>query len=234
MNCSTPGLPIHHQLLEPTQTHVHWVSDAIQPSHPLLAPSPPARSLSQHQGLFSWVSSSHEVAKVLEFQLQHQSFQWTPRIISFRMDWLDLLAVQGTPKSLLQHHSSKASILWRSAFFIVQLSHPYMTTGFEIPYDYTVEVTNRFKFKGLVLIDRVPEELWMKVCDTVQEAVIKTIPKKKKCKKAKWLCEEALQIAEKRREVKGKGEKERYTHLNAEFQRLARRDKKTFLSDQCK
>ena len=109
-----------------------------------------------------------------------------------------------------------------------------MTTGFEIPYDYTVEVTNRFKFKGLVLIDRVPEELWMKVCDTVQEAVIKTIPKKKKCKKAKWLCEEALQIAEKRREVKGKGEKERYTHLNAEFQRLARRDKKTFLSDQCK
>ena len=109
-----------------------------------------------------------------------------------------------------------------------------MTTGFEIPYDYTVEMTNRFKFKGLVLIDRVPEELWMKVCDTVQEAVIKTIPKKKKCKKAEWLCEEALQIAEKRREVKGKGEKERYTHLNAEFQRLARRDKKTFLSDQCK
>ena len=150
------------------------------------------------------------------------------------MDWLDILAVQGTLKSLLQHHSSKASILRRSAFFIVQLSHPYMTTGFEIPYDYTVEMTNRFKFKGLVLIDRVPEELWMKVCDTVQEAVIKTIPKKKKCKKAKWLCEEALQIAEKRREVKGKGEKERYTHLNAEFQRLARRDKKTFLSDQCK
>ena len=95
-----------------------------------------------------------------------------------------------------------------------------------------MEVTNRFK--GLDLIDTVPEELWMEVRDTVQEAVIKTIPKKKKCKKAKWLSEEVLQIAEKRREVKGKGEKERYTHLNAEFQRIARRDKKPFLSDQCK
>ena len=80
----------------------------------------------------------------------------------------------------------------------------------------------------------MPEELWMKVCDTVQEAVIKTIPKKKKCKKAKWLSEEALQILEKRREAKGKGEKEKYKHLNAEFQRIARRDKKAFLSDQCK
>ena len=102
----------------------------------------------------------------------------------------------------------------------------------QVPYDYTVEVRNRFK--GLDLIDRVPEELWMEVCDTVQEAVIKTIPKKKKCKKAKWLSEEVLQIAEKRREAKGKGEKERYTHLNAEFQRIARGDKKAFLSDQCK
>ena len=98
--------------------------------------------------------------------------------------------------------------------------------------DYKVSVTNRFK--GLVLIDGVPEVLWAEVHDTVQEAVIKTTPKKKKCKKAKWLFEEALQIAEKRREVKGKGEKERYTHMNAEFQRRARRDKKTFLSDQCK
>ena len=95
-----------------------------------------------------------------------------------------------------------------------------------------MEVTNRFK--GLDLTDRVPEELWMEIHDIVQEAVIKTIPKKKKCKKAKWLSEEALQIAEKRREAKGKGEKERYTHLNAEFQRIARRDKKAFLSDQCK
>ena len=90
------------------------------------------------------------------------------------------------------------------------------------------------RFKGLDLIDRVPEELWTEVRDIVQEAVIKTIPKKKKHKKAKWLSEEALQIAEKRRVVKGKGEKERYTHLNAEFQRIARRDKKAFLSDQCK
>ena len=99
----------------------------------------------------------------------------------------------------------------------------------QIPYDYTVEVTNR-----LDVIDRVPEELWTEVSDIVQEAVIKTISKKKKCKKAKWLSEEALQTDEKRREMKGKGEKERYTHLNAEFQRIARRDKKAFLSDQSK
>ena len=102
----------------------------------------------------------------------------------------------------------------------------------EIPYDETVKVTNRFK--GLGLIDRMPEELRTEVPDIVQEAVIKTIPKKRKCKKAKWLSEEALQRAKKRREVKGKGEKERYTHLNSEFQRIARRDKKAFLSDQCK
>ena len=92
----------------------------------------------------------------------------------------------------------------------------------------------RNRFKGLDLIDRVPEELWMKVGDTVQETVIKTIPKKKKCKTTKWLPEEALQIAVRRREVKSKGEKEKYTHLNAEFQRIARRDKKAFISDQCK
>ena len=102
----------------------------------------------------------------------------------------------------------------------------------QIPYDYTVEVRNRFK--GLDLIDRGPENLWMQVCDIVQETGIKTIPKKKKCKKAKWLSWEVLQIAVKRREVKSKGGKERYTHLNAEFQRIARRDKKAFLSDQCK
>ena len=92
--------------------------------------------------------------------------------------------------------------------------------------------TNRFR--GLDLIDRVPEELWMEVCNIVQEAVIKTIPKKKKCKKAKWLSEEALQITEKGRDTKGKRQKERYTHLNADFQRIARRDKKAFLSDHCK
>ena len=99
----------------------------------------------------------------------------------------------------------------------------------QIPYDYTVEVRNRFK--GLDLKDRVPEKLWIEVPNILQEALIKIIPKKKKCKKAKWVSDEALKIAEKRREAKGKGEKERYTHLNAEFQRIARRDKKAFLCD---
>ena len=102
----------------------------------------------------------------------------------------------------------------------------------QIPYDYTVEVRNRFK--GLDLIDRGPDELCTEVCDIVQETGIKTISMEKKCKKAKWLSEEALQIAEKRREVKSKGEKERYTSVNAEFQRIARRDKKAFLNDQSK
>ena len=91
---------------------VHWADDAIQPSHPLSSPSPPAFNVSQHQGLFKWVSSSHQVAKVLEFQFQHQSFQWMFRTdFLYRMDWLDLLAVQGTLKSLLHHHSSEVSIL---------------------------------------------------------------------------------------------------------------------------
>ena len=102
----------------------------------------------------------------------------------------------------------------------------------KIPYNYTVKVTNRFK--ALDLIDRVPEELWTEVCYIVRKAGIKTIPKKKKCKKAKWLSEEDLQIVEKRGEAKDKGEKERYTHLNAEFQRIARRDMKAFISNQCK
>ena len=101
-----------------------------------------------------------------------------------------------------------------------------------VSYDYTVEVRNRFK--GLDLIDRVPDELWNEVSDIVQETGIKTIPMEKKCKKAKWLSGEALQIPVKRREVKSKGEKERYKHLNAEFQRIARRDKKAFFSNQCK
>ena len=104
MNRSMPGLPVHHQLPEFTQTHVHQVGDAIQLSYPLLSPSPPAINLSKHHCLFKWVSSSHQVAKVLEFQLQHQSFQWVfkySRLISFRIDWFDLLAVQGILKSLL-------------------------------------------------------------------------------------------------------------------------------------
>ena len=129
MDCSTPGLPVHPQLPEFTQTHAHWVGEAIQPSHPLSSPSPPAFNLSQHQGLFKWVSSSHQVAKVLEFQLQHQSFQWI-----FRTDLLQngLVGSPCSPRDSQESSptpSSKASILRRSAFFTVQLSHPYMTTG---------------------------------------------------------------------------------------------------------
>ena len=115
---------------------------------------------------------------------------------------------------------------------VEKTTRPFRYDLNQIPYDYRVEVRNRFK--GLDLIDRVPDELWMEVHDIVQEIVIKTIPKKKKCKKATWLSEEALQIAVKGRQMKSKGEKERYTHLNTEFQRRARRDQKAFLSDQCK
>ena len=127
MDCSTPGFPVHHCLLKLAQTHIHQVGDAIQPPHPLSSPSRPALNLSQNQGLFQWVGSSHQVSKVLELQLQHQSFQWIFRI-SFRIDWFDLLSVQGTLKNLLQHHSSEASILRCSVFFMVQLLHPYITT----------------------------------------------------------------------------------------------------------
>ena len=129
MNHSTPGLPVHQQLLEFTQTHVHRVGDVIQPSHPLSPPLPPASNPSQDQSLFQWVNPSHEVAKYWSFSLSIIPSKEIPGLISFRMDWLDLLAVQGTLKSLLQHHSLKASILQRSAFFTVQLSHPYLTTG---------------------------------------------------------------------------------------------------------
>ena len=126
-DCSKPGFPVHHQLPEVSQTHVHLVSDAIQPSHHPLSSPPPAFNLSQHQGLFQKVSSSHQVTKILEFQLQHQSFQRIFRTDFLSMDWLDLPVVQGTLKSLLLNHSSKASVLQHSAFFIVQLSHSYMT-----------------------------------------------------------------------------------------------------------
>ena len=126
INLSTPGLPVHHQLPEFTQTHVHRVRDAIQPSYPLSSPSPPAFNLAQHQDLFQWVSSSHQVAKVWSFSFSISPSSEYSGLISFRIDWLDLLAVQGTLKSLLQHHSSKASILHCSAFFIVQLSYPWL------------------------------------------------------------------------------------------------------------
>ena len=129
VDCSMSGFSVLHQLPELTQTHVHRVGDAIQPSCPLSSPSPPAPNPSQHQGLFKWVSSSHQVAKILDYQLQISLSNEYLGLISFRIDWFDLLADQGTLKSLLQHHSSKTSILQCSAFFMVQLSHPYMTTG---------------------------------------------------------------------------------------------------------
>ena len=130
MNRSMPGLPVHHQLPEFAQTHVHPVGDAIQPPHPLSSLSPPASNPSQHQNLFQRVNSLHEVAKKywsFSFSISHSKDH--ARLMSFKMEWLYLRAVQGTLKSLLQHHSSKASILRQSAFFTVQLSHPHMTTG---------------------------------------------------------------------------------------------------------
>ena len=125
----TPGLPVHHHLPEFTQTHVHRVSDAIQPSHPLSSPSPPAPNPSQHQSLFSESTLHMRWPKYWSFSFNISPSCEHPGLISFRMDWLDLLAVQGILKSLLQHHSSIASIRRCSAFFTVQHSHPYMTTG---------------------------------------------------------------------------------------------------------
>ena len=143
LDCSTPGFTVHHQLPE---IQVHQVGDAIQPSHPLSSPSPPAPNPSQHQGFFQWVNSLHEYfwQKYWSFGFSIIPSKEIPGLIPFRMDWLDLLAVQGTLKSLLQHHSSKASILWCSAFFTVQLSQPYMTTG------KTISLTRR-TFVGKVL-----------------------------------------------------------------------------------
>ena len=149
MNCSMPGVLVHHQLLEITQTHVHRVSDAIQPSHPLSFPSPPAPNPSQHQSLFQWVNSSHEVDRVLSYSFSITPSKKHPGLISFRMDWLDLLAVQRTLKSLFQHHSSKASILGRSAFFTVQLSQPYMTTG------KTIALTRRIRVVSIICTSEV-------------------------------------------------------------------------------
>jgi len=144
MNRSTPGLPVHHQLPEFTQTHVHQVSDAIQPSHPLSSPSPPA-PIPPSIRIFSNESTLHmRWLKYWSFSFSISPFKEHPGLISFKMDWLDLLAVQGIPKSLLQHYGSKASILRYSAFFTVQLSHPYMTTG------KTIALT-RWTFVGKVM-----------------------------------------------------------------------------------
>ena len=128
MNYSTPGLPVHHQLLEFTQTPVHWVGDAIQPPHPLSSSSPPA-PIPPSIRVFSMSRLCMRWPKYWSFSLSISPSNEHPRLVSFRMDWLDLLAFQGTLQSLLQHQRSKASILQCSAFFIVQLSHPYMTTG---------------------------------------------------------------------------------------------------------
>ena len=129
MDCSILGFPVLHQLPELSQTHVHRVGDAIQPSHLLSSPSPPTYNLSQHHGLFKWVSSSHRVAELWSFSFSISSSNEYSGLISFRIDWFEFLVVQGTLKSLLQHHSSKASVLQHSVFFMVQLSHTYMTTG---------------------------------------------------------------------------------------------------------
>ena len=139
MNHSMPGLPVHHQLPEFTQIHVHRVSDAIQPSHPLSSPIPPSiRVFSNESTLcMRW-------PKYWSFSFTIIPSKEIPGLISFRMDWLDLLAGQGTLKSLLQHHSSKASILWCSAFFTVQLLHPYMTTGKTIALTRRTFVGNNF------------------------------------------------------------------------------------------
>ena len=147
MNCSTPGLPVHHQLLEFTQTHAYWVGDAIQSSHPLLSPSPPAFNLSQHQGLFKWAALCSRWPRYWSFSFNIIPSNEYSGLISFGIDLFGLLAIQGTLRSLLHHHSSKASILWCSAFFIVQLSHPYMTTR------KTIALTSKNKTGSWLLVN---------------------------------------------------------------------------------
>ena len=147
MDCSTPGLPVLHHLLEFAHTHVYWDSDAIQSSHSLLPFSPSALNLSQHQGLFQWVSFLISWPKYWRFSFSISPSNKYSGFISFWIDWFDLLAVQGTLKSLLQHHDSKASILRHSAFFMVQLSHPCTTTG-----NTTALTTWTFVHKGMSLL----------------------------------------------------------------------------------
>ena len=156
MDCSTPGFPVHHHLPQLAQTHVHQGGDAIQPSHPLSSPSPSTFNLSQHQGL-----SNESVLHIRWPKYWSFSFSISPSneysgLISFRIDWLDLLAVQGSLKSLLQHYSSKASILQCSAFFVVHLSPPYMTTG------KTIALTiQTYIGKGMSLLFNMPSRLVM-------------------------------------------------------------------------
>ena len=178
MDCSTPGFPVHHQFLELTQIHVHWVGDAIQPS-PLSFPSPPTFNHSEHQGLFQWVSSSHQVPKVLELSFSISPSNEYSELISFRMDWLDLLAVQGTVKSLLQYHSPKAAILRCSAFFIVQLSYAYMTTG-------NIIALTRWTFVGRVM---------SLLFNSLSRLVIAFLPRSK-CLLISWLQSPSVVILE--------------------------------------
>ena len=167
MDCSTAGFPVLHHLPEFAQTYVHRLGDVIQPSHPLTSPSPPAFNPSQHQGLFQWLNSSHLVAKELHLPFHYQSFQWISQLTSFRIEWFDFLADQGILKSLLQHHSSKASILRRSAFFMVQLSHPPVSMEFsrqeywgELPFPSPGDLPNPgIKPRSLALqADSLPSE----------------------------------------------------------------------------
>ena len=162
MDCSTPDFPVLHHPPQFALTLVHWASDAIQLPHPLSSPFPLAFHLSQHQGLFQWVDSLHQVAKYWSFSIS-ASIEYSG-LISFRIDWFDLLAVQRTLKSLLQHHNSKASILRHSVFFMVQLSHPYMTTGKTIALTIQTFVrkgksrnSDRFYFLGLQNHSDLPE-----------------------------------------------------------------------------
>ena len=171
MNRSTPGLPVHHQLPEFAQTHVHRVGDAIQPSHPLSSPSPPTINLSEHQGLFNESALSIRWPKYWSFSFSISPSKEHLGLISFKMDWLDLLAVQGTLKSLLQHHTSKVSILWRSAFFTIQLSHPHMTIG------KAIALTRR------TFVDKVMSRLF----NMLSRMVITFLPRSKRLLRSKLL-----------------------------------------------
>ena len=178
MNCSTPGHPVHHQLPECTQTHVHWVGDAIQPSHPLSSPYPPALSLSQHQS-FQMSQLFASGCQSIGVSASTSILPMNTQSVSFRMDWLDHLAVQGTLKSLLQHHTSKASIPQYSAFFRVQRSHPYMTTG------KTIALTRR-TFVGKV----------MSLLLNILSRLVKTFLPRSKCLLISWLQSPSAMILE--------------------------------------
>ena len=182
MNHSTPGLPVHHQLPEFIQTQVHRVSDAIQPSHPLSSPFPPAFHLSQHQGFSNESAVCIRWPKYWSFSFSISPSNEHPGLVSFRMDWLDLLAVQGNRKSLLQHHSSKASILRCSAFFTVQLSHPYMTTGKAI-------ALTRWTFVGKVM---------SLLLNIISRLVITFLPRSK-CLLISWLQSSSAVVLERQK-----------------------------------